>query len=299
MSFDSLMKAAERLSFSMEALAALGAELRLRREGLFAAPRVRQLLQEVVQGIDPKALDGLSADQETTALAIIEGSFRRAIDLLDKPARMPGWSYSDPAVLQAMGLRSRRFVPHIEVLASQHSEVRDALQRPGALLDVGTGTGWLAIEAARAWPTWRVVGIDRHERSLELARANVAASGMEGRVELRRQSVEQLEDVEAFTIAWLPGPFLPPGIVAAALERCRRALLPDGWLVFGLRLPPSEPFGQALNALQIVRDGGYPWTKAEIEERLRALGFTQIESYSSAPPMLHVVGRKPGCPGEA
>jgi SAM-dependent methyltransferase len=225
--------------------------------------------------------------------------FGHAIDLLDKPARMPGWSYSDPAVLQAMGLRSRRFVSHIEVLASQQTEVRDALQRPGVLLDVGTGTGWLAIEAARAWPAWRVVGIDRHEPALELARANVAASGMEGRVQLRQQSVEQLEDVEAFTMAWLAGPFLPPGIVAAALERCRRALLPGGWLVFGLFLAPNEPFGPALNALQIVRDGGYPWTRAEIEERLRALGFAQIESYSSAPPMLHVVGRKPGRSGEA
>jgi hypothetical protein len=80
MSFGSLMSAAMRLSASMEALAALGAELRLRREGLFSAPRVRQLLQEVVQGID----------------------------LLDKPARMPGCSYSDAAVLQAMGLTTSR-----------------------------------------------------------------------------------------------------------------------------------------------------------------------------------------------
>jgi hypothetical protein len=115
---------------------------------------------------------------------------------------------------------------------------------------------------------------------------------MEGRVELRRQSVEQLEDVEAFTMAWLPGPFLQPGIVPAALERCRRALSPGGWLVFGLFLPPAEAFGQALNALQVVRDGGYPWTEEEVEQRLHGLGFVQIESYSSTPPMLHVVGRK-------
>jgi SAM-dependent methyltransferase len=193
-----------------------------------------------------------------------------------------------------MGLRSRRFVPHIEVLASRRAEVGEALRGPGALLDVGTGTGWLAIEAARAWPAWKVVGIDRHGPALDLARANVAASGTAGRIELRRQSVEQLEDVEVFSMAWLPGPFLPPGIVAAALERCRRALRPGGWLVFGLFMPPSEVFGQALNALKIVRDGGYPWTKEEVEERLRDLGFGQIESYSSAPPMLHVAGRKPG-----
>lgn len=294
MSLDSLMSAVQRLSTSMDALAALGAELRLRRQGLFAAPRVRQLLQEVVQYIEPKILDRLTADQEATALAIIEGSFRHAIDLLENPARMPGWSYADPVVLQGIGLKSKRFVPVIEGLASRQPELKEALGRPGRLLDVGTGVGWLAIEAARSWPEWKVVGIDRWGAALNLARHNVEASGMEGRIELRWQSIEQLEDEDAFTMAWLPGPFLPAAIVPAALERCRRALLPGGWLVFGLFQPPLEAFGLALNALKIVRDGGYPWTKEEIEERLRGLGFTQIESYSQAPPMLHVAGRKPG-----
>jgi ubiquinone/menaquinone biosynthesis C-methylase UbiE len=293
MSFDSLMSAVQRLSASMDALAALGAELRVRREGLFAAPRVRQLLQEVVQCLEPNIVDGLTEDQEATALAIIEGSFRHAVDLLDKPARMPGWSYSDPAVLQGMGLRSKRFVPLIEMLASRQPEVREALGRPGTLLDVGTGVGWLAIEAAQSWPEWRVVGIDCWEAALNLARANVEASGMAGRIELRRQSIDYLEDDDAFTMAWLPGPFLPPAIVPAALERCRRALRPGGWLVFGLFQPPPEAFGPALNALKIVRDGGYPWTTGEIEQRLRRLGFTQIESYSLGPPMVQVAGRKP------
>jgi SAM-dependent methyltransferase len=290
------MRAVQRLTTSMDALAALGAELRVRRDGLLAAPRVRQLLQEVVQCLEPKILDGLTADQEATVLGIIEGSFRHATDLLENPARMPGWSYTDPVVLQGMGLRSRRFVPLIEVLASRQPEVREALGRPGALLDVGTGAGWLAIEAARSWPQWSVVGIDRWEPALELARSNVAASGMEGRIELRLQSVEQLEDEDAFTMAWLAGPFLPPGIVPAALERCRRALVPGGWLVFGLFQPPPEAFGPALNALKIVRDGGYPWTKEEIEERVRGLGFAEIETYSQGPPMLHVAGRKPAPP---
>lgn len=293
MSSDSLMSAVQRLSTSMEALAALGAELRLRRHGLFATPRVRQLLQEVVQCLDPKILDGLTSDQEATALAIIEGSFRHAIDLLDNPARTPGWSYSDPAVLQGMGLRSRRFAPLIEVLASRQPEVREALGRPGALLDVGTGVGWLAIEAAQSWPEWKVVGIDRWQPALDLAHTNVESSGMAGRIELRWQSVEQLEDEDAFTMAWLPGPFLSPAIVPSALERCRLALVPGGWLVFGLFQPRPEAFGPALNALKIVRDGGYPWTKGEIEQRLRGLGFTQVESYSRGPPMLHVAGRKP------
>jgi precorrin-6B methylase 2 len=298
MSLDALMSAVLRLSASMEALAALGGELRLRRDGLFAAPRVRELLQEVVECIDPKAFDGVTGDQAAAALAIIEGAFGQAIDLLQNPARTPGWSYADAAVLQGMGIRSRRFVRAMEVFASREPRFRHALQRPGALLDVGTGVGWLAIEAARAWPAWKVVGIDRWEPALDLARTNVAATGMQNRVELRLQGIEQLEDEKAFTMAWLAGPFLPPGIVAGALDRCRRALVPGGWIVFGVFLPPPEPLSQALNALKIVRDGGHPWTTEEIEERLRGLGLTEVESFSPGPPMLFVVARKPAQPGE-
>ena len=121
---------------------------------------------------------------------------------------------------------------------------------------------------------------------------------MEGRIELRRQRVEQLEDENVFTMAWLAGPFLPGGIVAAALERCRRALLPGGWLVFGLFLQPPDALGTAVNKLKIVRDGGHPWAKSDIEERLRGLGFTEVETLSPGPPMLCVVGRKPAHPSE-
>ena len=55
----------------------------------------------------------------------------------------------------------------------------------------------------------------------------------------------------------------------------------------------ARDIGQTLNVLKIVRGGGHPWTKGEIEERLRGLGFALIESFSVAPPIVHVVGRKP------
>jgi hypothetical protein len=57
-------------------LAAIGGELRLRREALNSDPRVRSPLQEVVQLIDPGLLDGINAEQERTALAFIQTSFR-------------------------------------------------------------------------------------------------------------------------------------------------------------------------------------------------------------------------------
>jgi precorrin-6B methylase 2 len=52
------------------------------------------------------------------------------------------------------------------------------LRRPGAFFDIGTGVGWLAIEAARFWPALRVVGIDPWEAVLTLARNNLAKSGI-------------------------------------------------------------------------------------------------------------------------
>jgi methylase of polypeptide subunit release factors len=84
----------------------------------------------------------------------------------------------------------------------------------GALFLIGTGLGWLAIEAAGSWPALRVVGIDSWEPALTLGRKNLAQSGVAERVELRSHTVEHLDDEKIFTLASLPGPF-----VAVALER--------------------------------------------------------------------------------
>lgn len=290
MSVESLMVTTQKLGTSMEALAALGAELRVRQGGLFVAPRLRELLQEVVQRLDPKMLHGVAADDEAGALAIIDALFRQAIDLLENPARAPGWSYTDPAVLHGQGLTSRRFIRAIETFAARKPDLKATLDRPGTLLDVGTGVGWLAIEAARSWPAWNIVGIDRWEPALGLARKNVATSRLEQRIELRAQSVEQLEDREAFTLVWLPSAFLPPEIITAALERIRRALVPGGWVVFGVMEPPAAPWGEALTALKVVRNGAHPWKAEEVENKLRGLGFEQTEACATAGTTL-IVGR--------
>jgi SAM-dependent methyltransferase len=179
---------------------------------------VRHILQEVVREIDPTVLDGLDPSQEAAALGTIQAFFRQACDLLDNPGRAPGWTYDDPTVLQAQGQLSRMGVRGIEKLAALRPGLQETLRQPGAFLDVGTGVGWLAIEAARCWPALRVVGIDPWDRALALARENVAATGMGSRVELRSQRVELLPDIEAFTLAWLPGPFLSPDIVTPGVQ---------------------------------------------------------------------------------
>jgi hypothetical protein len=54
---------------SLETLAALGAELGLRFEGLSGDSRLSSLLHDVVQKIEPGILDGLDQNQERAALS--------------------------------------------------------------------------------------------------------------------------------------------------------------------------------------------------------------------------------------
>jgi precorrin-6B methylase 2 len=212
---------------------------------------------------------------------------------LENPTRAPGWTYEDPIVLQAMGQASRRVVHAIDELASRRPRLRATLERPGVLLDIGTGTGWLAVEAARTWPALQVVGIDVWEPALALAQKNCADSGLGRRITLHRRDARQLDQRNAFSVAWLPGPFIPREIVESALERVRDAICPGGWIVFGLYAPAPDPLGEALKNLRIVRSGGHPWSATEVETRLAVLGFEQIEVFAPGPPILFVVGQRP------
>jgi len=54
------------------------------------------------------------------------------------------------------------------------------------VLDIGTGSGCLAVAAAREVPGARVLASDVSEDALAVARDNASAHGVEGRIEFRR-----------------------------------------------------------------------------------------------------------------
>jgi hypothetical protein len=145
MSFDALLATIQRLQTSVEALTAIGAELRIRREGLPADPSVVARINDVLRAIDLTLASNLSVEQEETALVMIQSALGQALDLIYDPARIPGWSYVDPSILQGQGLGSRRFIRAINALAEVRPNLHRNLSEPGAFLDVGTGVGWLAI----------------------------------------------------------------------------------------------------------------------------------------------------------
>jgi len=53
---------------------------------------------------------------------------------------------------------------------------------PGTVLDLGCGTAVLAMAAARLWPEAAILATDIDPVAIEVAEANVAANGLEGRV---------------------------------------------------------------------------------------------------------------------
>jgi ribosomal protein L11 methyltransferase len=61
----------------------------------------------------------------------------------------------------------------------------------GSLFDVGTGTGILAIAAAKLFPEARIEACDTDEMAVEIARENAAANGVLDQIEFRAGSVEE------------------------------------------------------------------------------------------------------------
>jgi SAM-dependent methyltransferase len=287
------MKAVHELCASMDALAVIGAELRCRRDGLPVSPGVRHLIEQVIRGVEPDLLADTTAEQQATALGIIDSFFRQAADLLEHPGRAPGWSYDDPVVIDGQGMTSRAFVRAFEAAAATTPAFAATLARPGVFLDVGAGAGWLAIEVARRWANWTVVAIDRWAPALELAHRNIAAAQMQDRIALRRQDLDALDDRGVFSLVWLPGPFLAADAVRRNLDRLRRASIPGGWLVFSLFAPERTHWGEALRTLKAVRNGGHSWKREELETMLADCGFASISSFSLAGSTITIARSQP------
>lgn len=61
----------------------------------------------------------------------------------------------------------------------------------GSFLDVGTGTGILAIGAAKLFPSARVEGVDTDAQAIEIAQENARLNGVAGQIMFRVASIDE------------------------------------------------------------------------------------------------------------
>ena len=290
MEFQALQEELRRMGDAARGLAALGVALGLRQGKVTVHPDVDARLADVVGALLPRGLDGLDRDQTAAALGLVTFALEEARDLFERPDRPPAWKVRDAAMLQAQGHASRAVVHRLIALAAERPALAAALE--GRFLDVGTGVAALALEAAAQRPSLSVVGIDIWEPALALARTNVAASPHSARIDVRAQDVTTLTDVAAYTLAWLPAPFLTRPIAEAALDRLVVALAPAGYLAVGLYLPPADAVSAALAALRLTRSGGHVWQSAEMEAELGLRDFCAVETCPDPPGVTFILGRR-------
>jgi SAM-dependent methyltransferase len=291
---DPVMAAAVRLGSSLEALAALAAYLRVETEDIPITPETRARLAAVFEEIvgTPGADLGPAA---APVVGLTRAFLRQAIDLVEEPGRDGGWAHMDPDLLQGIGRLSGAIADAFVASEPMLTGLGDALRNPGAqVLDVGTGTGWLAIALARTYPDLHVVGLDIFETPLALARGNVAAAGLEDRVELHLGDVLALDEDAVFDAIWLPLPFRPPDLVPGAVAGAVRALKPGGWLVPGTFAAPDDRLSQQLLELRTLRAGGHPWGKEEILDLLVEAELLEVVAVPRtwAAPVLLYGGRR-------
>jgi len=164
--------------------------------------------------------------------------------------------------------------------------------RPLMVVDIGAGTGTLALAALERWPNVRVIGVDPARRMLDLAMDASRDAGLGGRlsVDVGDASRLPLPDasvdaaVSSFVIQLTPNR-------AAAVREAFRVLRPGGvfaclaWQAEDDPFEPESAFDLALDELDIDTpppgdgDGSRPYASPSMAAaELRRAGFRAVSA---------------------
>ncbi len=116
----------------------------------------------------------------------------------------------------------------------------------GRYLDVGCGTGDLAMEILRQCPAAEVIGIDPAEEMLAIAKAKIARKGIADRASFQPGDAESLDFADG-ELAGVISAFCLRNIAhrAKALAEMRRVIAPGGRAVILELTTPTNPIVRA------------------------------------------------------
>lgn len=164
-------------------------------------------------------------------------------------------------------------------------------EAPATLVDIGAGTGTLALAALRRWPQVRIIGIDPARRLLEMAEAEGRAAGLGARLTVAVGSAARLPLADgAVDGAMSSFVFqLVPNRVAAVREAFR-VLRPGGvfacltWRTDPHAFEPKDVLDDVLDDLGITppepgsrRERSYR-SPASAAAELRRAGFRSVHA---------------------
>jgi precorrin-6B methylase 2 len=287
--FETINDRVQYLTLTVRMLAVVGASLKLRSN-----EEVDQKIQEQIDIGARLALgndvDMLDDQQVSSFVTTIEMAFAEGGELFRNPNRSASWKVEDANLLQAQGQASRHVFARILSLAETRPLLHDTLT--GHFLDVGTGVGGIALEAAETCPDLRIDGIDIWEPALALAKRNLSGSPFVDRVHLIHRDVSALKPGPRYTLVWLPTMFMKRAVLERALDRVVAASRHGSYLVAALYTRPRDPFLAVISALRTLRSGGDIMETPELENMLRSRGYVDVES-DTAPLATFVLGRLP------
>ena len=220
------------------------------RTGIYAKGRV-------VSPVEAKQLAALvarRAEREPLAYVLGEWGFRRLSLQVDRRVLVPR--------------------PETEVVVERCLELIADLEAP-AVLDVGTGSGAIALSIADEHPGARVCAVDSSSDALAVARDNVLRLGLERRVELAESDL--LAGVAgSFDLVASNPPYVSPR-ERSGLEPEVRDFEPSV-AVMGFEVADRI----AAEALPVLRPGGWVVLEcgdgqaASLTAKLRALGYNRV-----------------------
>ena len=125
--------------------------------------------------------------------------------------------------------------------------------RGGSFLDVGTGTGILAIAAAKLWPGARIEACDTDAEAVEIARENARLNDT-GEIDFRAGSVTEQTPSADLVCANLTAPVIVELLPSLLAATCGRLVL-SGILVEQSELVQSRLLELGAEGFEIDQDG--------------------------------------------
>ena len=175
----------------------------------------------------------------------------------------PPWIESEPGAVATGSFADRiliRIEPGMAFGTGTHETTRLCLKaieryfRGGSFLDVGTGTGILAIAAAKMWPDARIEACDTDAEAVEIARENARLNGVGKQIDFRVGSVEEQTSSADLVCANLTAPVIVDLLPSLLGATCGRLVL-SGILDSQRELVQSRLLELGADGFEIEQDG--------------------------------------------